>query len=40
MIGDNFQIYNIQINGKCILQNSFSFGMIWSLVPPRKTIFL
>ena len=37
MTGENFQIYSIQITGKCILQNS-SFGTIWSLVTPRKTI--
>ena len=40
MIGKNFQIYSIQITGKYILWNFFSFGMIWSLVPPRKTILL
>ena len=38
MIGENFQIYSVQITGKCILWNSFPLGMIWSLVLPRKTI--
>ena len=38
MIGENFQIYSVQITGKCILWNSFPLGMIWSLVLPHKTI--
>ena len=48
MNGENFQIYNVQITGKCIYETSLTLpacpppplGMIWSLVTPSRTTFL
>ena len=33
MIGENVQIYNVKITGKCNFEPSLLLGMIWSLVP-------